>query len=296
MVANFGNNILDSPNSQSVELFFTPFRLVSLLDMLRFYADKFVKLTGFVVHIQTISESNPNETLKPQDDDPLLVEFGELRTLCQELELGLSIKSIDRIIGKFSNQEVSATDVEMLLGNLIERIEDELSSVYVMTLSRKKAEDYYEKTNLFGDIVSNNFPSASFDIEEAGKCFATARNTACVMHLQRALEVGVKAHTTALGLTLKTASWGSMLKATGDEVASRSKNSSWSSVTEKDFFEGVQPLLHSVKVAWRNPSMHADKQYDEERAQEIFNAVKGFMRNLAEHLNEKGKFRKISKK
>jgi len=263
--------------------------------MLRFYADKFVKLTNFVVHIQTISESNPNETLKPLVDDPLLVEFENLRTICQELGLDLSIKSIDRIIGKFSNQEVPAPDVEMLLGNLIERIEDELSSVYVMTLSKKKAEDYYEKTNLFGDVVSSNFSSANFDIEEAGKCFATARYTACVMHLQRVMEIALKAYGVLLGIASLSSqpAWGEVLRLTGSGIKERNDKQNpkvWISTEEQRFCEGLQPLLFSVKNSWRNPSMHADKKYTEEEAEDIFNAVKGFMRHIAKHLDELANF------
>jgi hypothetical protein len=36
--------------------------------------------------------------------------------------------------------------------------------------------------------------------------------------------------------------------------------------------------------------MHADKVYDSERAEDIYNSVRGFMRHLAEHLDEAGNF------
>ena len=37
-----------------------------------------------------------------------------------------------------------------------------------------------------------NFPAANHEASEAGKCFATARYTACVFHLMRVMEVGVQ--------------------------------------------------------------------------------------------------------
>ena len=48
---------------------------------------------------------------------------------------------------------------------------------------------------LFGKGVSDAFPSESsrFEIEESGNCFALGRYTACVFHLMRALEKGLKA-------------------------------------------------------------------------------------------------------
>jgi hypothetical protein len=48
--------------------------------------------------------------------------------------------------------------------------------------------------------VTTNFSSTSFDIEEAGKCFATGRNTATVMHLMRVMEIGLKA--AAIGMNV----------------------------------------------------------------------------------------------
>jgi hypothetical protein len=290
---SFGNNIVDSPKEQSVESIFTPFQLVSLLEMLRFYADKFVNLMVIVERIRTVSEHFPDEIFKPQDEDPLLIEFGDLRTSCQELQLDLSVMQIERTMVEMSSQEIPSTDFKSLLGNLIQIITDELSRAFLMSIPQRIAVDYYEKSNLFGDKVFNNFPSANFDIEEAGKCFATERYTACVMHLQRVVEIGLKAFGDYLVIMtyIKSAqpSWQGVLSKTGSEIKSR-PNASWSSNDERMFAEGIQSFLGAVQVAWRNPSMHADKKYTEEEAEDIFNAVKGFMRHITKHLDEAGNF------
>ena len=61
--------------------------------------------------------------------------------------------------------------------------------------SRVSAErsDFYLAHSLFGGKVDSAFPSAHHDIGEAGTCYATDRNTACVMHLMRVLELGLSA-------------------------------------------------------------------------------------------------------
>ena len=41
--------------------------------------------------------------------------------------------------------------------------------------------------------VNDKFPSAAFDIDEAGKCLAIGRSTAAVFHLMRALETAIRA-------------------------------------------------------------------------------------------------------
>jgi hypothetical protein len=84
------------------------------------------------------------------------------------------------------------------------------------------------------------------------------------------------------------------LDKTAKEIKDRNdrqnKNSNWASNEEKEFCEDVQPFMVAVKTAWRNPSMHADKTYGEEIAEDIFIAVKRFMKQLAEHIDETGKF------
>jgi hypothetical protein len=56
------------------------------------------------------------------------------------------------------------------------------------------AAEYYRATSpLFGGDVDLKFASASFEISEAGKCFALGRYTACVFHLMRVMEVALDA-------------------------------------------------------------------------------------------------------
>ncbi|MDQ3714089.1 MAG: hypothetical protein M3388_17990 [Acidobacteriota bacterium] len=189
---------------------------------------------------------------------------------------------------------MSATDFNPLLGNLIQIITDDLSRAFLMSIPQRKAVDYYEKSNLFGDVVFNNFPLATFDIEESGKCFATARFTACVMHLQRVVEIGLKGFGNYLGVmvAIKTAqpSWHTVLGVTAKEIKNRTDAKTWASTDEQMYAEGIQAFLVAVKIAWRNSSMHAGIKYTEEETEDIFNAVKGFMRHLAQHLDESGNF------
>jgi len=55
---------------------------------------------------------------------------------------------------------------------------------------------------------------------------------------------------------------------------------------DEPFLREVLGHLQAVKVAWRNPTMHIVNVYTLEQAEEIFNAVRGFMRHLATRLSE----------
>lgn len=277
-----------------------PYSIVSAYDMLRIYADKFVKLNSFVTAMITAAMAHPKQSFNPIEDDPIIERCKELKVLCEDIGLTLSTMKITRVIEQFSTEsEISAPALRSTLEDLRDRIDDELKSLLMMTITGRNVE-FYETVNLFGDEVADKFPSANFDIEENGKCFATARYTACVMHLQRVIEVGLKGFGTYLGIYshIKTAqpSWNKVLELTAKEIKDRTIAKSWGSSTEQEYAEGIQAFLVAVKTAWRNPSMHADKTYGEEIAEDIYNAVKSFMRHLAGHLDEKGKYVKTRKK
>jgi hypothetical protein len=58
-------------------------------------------------------------------------------------------------------------------------------------------------------------------------------------------------------------------------------------MSREKFFRDASGDLISVKQAWRNPSMHIDRRYTPEEAQEVFKAVRTFMRKLAQDLPKK---------
>ena len=149
---------------------------------------------------------------------------------------------------------------------------------------------FYQAKDLFGPEVSKQFQSALLDIEEAGNCYALNRNTACVFHLMRVMEVGLR----ALGKSLnnpnldpkRNPTWEAILRPCDDELKNPLKNrtSQWQS--DELFFSNATANLRAVKDAWRNPTLHVEMNYDDDRALEIFNAVKAFMRHLATKVSE----------
>ena len=53
-------------------------------------------------------------------------------------------------------------------------------------------------------------------------------------------------------------------------------------------FEGLFASLDAVKNPWRNGTMHVENRYSLEEAEDIFAAVKGFMKKLASRCDENG--------
>ncbi len=168
------------------------------------------------------------------------------------------------------------------------RLRDELSNAKVFAVSPEMVK--YFAPLLFGEAVKVNFDSASRDIEDAGKCLALGQGTACVFHLMRVMETGLR----ALGKSLndptldprRNPSWEAILKKCDDELLKPLKDRSAQWKADEPFYSKSTANLRAVKNAWRNPTMHVEINYEPDEAEDVFNAVRGFMRQLATKLQD----------
>ncbi len=152
-----------------------------------------------------------------------------------------------------------------------------------------KLEFFNNPRALFGEPIIERFPISGNDIEEAGKCYAAGRDTACVFHLMRVMEIGLR----TLGASLKDArldpkknpSWDAILKKCEEELAKpiRDRAPEWRD--DDTFYSTATANLRAVKDAWRNPTLHVEQNYNEETALEIWNSVRAFMRHLSGKLS-----------
>jgi len=180
--------------------------------------------------------------------------------------------------------KASEVDLRDLTKELIGRIEDEIGAISFLSLSTLDAKRWSAQMP-FGEEVYSRFPSAIVEIEEASKCLAVERSTAAVFHLMRTMEVALKVAAVELGIPYAP-SWEPYLKQIHTRIDQkwRKKGVQWK--RDEPFFREVLGHLQAVKVAWRNPTMHVVNQYTLEQAEDIFNAVRGFMRHLATRLSE----------
>jgi hypothetical protein len=203
--------------------------------------------------------------------------------------LRASLATCGRIRAALATGKATYGMLEQPLIELQGRLRDEMTGTFFLVLEPDKT-DYFSKPNLFGDQVAQNFPSAIVDIEEAGKCLALSRNTASVFHLMRALEAGLRALGASLGDPSLDANanptWDRILKRGDAELLKSAANRSPEWRAKPEFFNDAIANLRAVKTAWRNPTMHVIGVYDDGKALDVFNAVKGFMRHIATELRE----------
>lgn len=180
-------------------------------------------------------------------------------------------------------------EIKPLFPDLVNRIIDECRRHVVMVVDPDHVR-YFSNAQFFDSSdknvpqVSTQFPSAAEDISEAGKCLACGRSTACVMHLSRVMEVGLQTLAKALNIPPQN-DWGKYLKENEAELIDRMKKAG-ARTPDEQFYAEANTAFDFVRRAWRNPSMHVDKTYTVERAEEILVSVRLFMRHLATRLKE----------
>jgi hypothetical protein len=270
--------------------------------MLRFPLDKLAAalnaFNGLQYMMKIADESGRTPFLAENDRQYYL---GHARALCQlldEIALSTSKRGCERIVGALAHLQANPANpavfqvdkgVFNLLNHFITCIQDELPSIMVWQVPRERTA-FFERT-LFGGKVAQQYPSAATDIEEAGKCLAMGRSTACVFHLMRVMEAGLR----SLGASLKdenldpnlNPNWETILRRCDRELQKPLSERTPEWRTDGAFLSTATANLRAVKEAWRNPTLHVERSYDDEEAFDVWNAARAFMRHLAGRLSEK---------
>ncbi len=212
-----------------------------------------------------------------------VVESG-ISSMNKRIEM-LSVSAQAKRIDYALNRSAGPVEIKTLLKELRTRIFDELTERQFLYVAPDRVK-FYTEPMLFGKEVNDRLSAAIDDIEEAGKCLALGRATACVLHTMRVLEVGLKALARALNIPYAP-SWESYLKQISDQIAVKHKNKTTKWKRAEKFYRDLSGDLLLVKQAWRNPTMHIDRKYGIDEAEQIFNAAKLFMQRLANHFNER---------
>lgn len=264
--------------------------------MLKVNGQRFYAVVSMIAKMTAVAENIPHDQSAHAKFSTVPKAFGMLGglvTMLNDLKNELATlgtpmtgMSVDRAIRTCSGNPTGLEIIEAFK-NIESRIGDELSLIYLFVIDKKYAAFLDEKANPFGDAVAAKFPSSSYEITEAGKCLALRRSTACVAHLMRALEPALNGLATALNVPFAHSNWQNILDQIEKEIKKRAAAphaATWKD--DEQFYSEAAVHFRILKDAWRNHTMHLRDRYDEERAETIFQSVRGFMQHLAIRLSE----------
>ena len=164
---------------------------------------------------------------------------------------------------------------------LVNRFKDEGSAKKVIVIPSAK-EKFYDLVNpIWGMKVQNTFPDMIEDITEANNCYALDRNTACVFHLMRVMEKAVQKLAIQLGLTTTSISDKEWQKVINDIRGQLNLSYPKHGNPDRIKYESILGHLETIKIAWRNPTMHPKVTYGEQESKAVLNSVEVFIKDLA---------------
>jgi hypothetical protein len=211
----------------------------------------------------------------------------DILKMAQDQELGAIPNNVQSLKAKIAAARKNALAPTVSIGRALEDIE-RIKNDFVYILSERlfyslvpARAKLYGKDTLFGPEVAKKFPLAGDDIEAAGNCLALGEPTACVLHLNRALEIATRRLAKKLHITLDAKdSWGMVLGKMTEPIKDLPDNKP-AQKQKKERWAECRTNLYHVKMAWRDPGSHGTASYSDKQAEKLLTRVDDFMQQLS---------------
>jgi hypothetical protein len=168
--------------------------VVSLLGMLRFYAERFITLARSIETLHTefrysMNDAEANERI-PEDVVPQgVTQIKLLRAECEAIALTSAADHVTRLLQALQDR-ATGREFVALMRELQNRIDDELGRKLIYCVETDRAE-FCDPNWLLDSAIARNFPTAFKEIQSAGRCYAFGEAPASAFHSMRALEVAL---------------------------------------------------------------------------------------------------------
>ncbi|CAN5468258.1 hypothetical protein BH10ACI4_BH10ACI4_25200 [soil metagenome] len=244
--------------------------------MLRFKAQEFIRASSIIAQMYSQVANGTPPTRGAWE--MVATAFASLEMQCEELQLVATLAQMERV-----KSMVGTTDFRTFSAALMEvnsRLVDELRSRHIYCVASLSSG--YLESNKFAHPASDRFPEAIADMDEAARCFAFERPTACIFHLMRVTECALWEIAQLLNITDHNPTWEPIIRKIDAELKLDYRARQYQG--NQDLLANMSTHLHAVKVAWRNKTMHIEKINTMVQAGEIYAATCGLMRYLGENL------------
>lgn len=259
--------------------------LVSLLDMIPYYAKGFLEIGEKIEFVRDYLAGIGNPPEEDEQEETKEIVSNNIKSLvllCKALDLGVSADLLDRTRKKkFVPKTLESYEL------LIATIYSEIGAKKLFYMSDERIK-YYHNCEPLGSEARAAFPTANEELRHAGKCYAIYEHTACVYHCMRALESGLRALATDVGVTWTVQQWQVVI----NEIEKAIKSLGNSLPCGQAKSERTQFLSEAAKEfawfkdGWRNYAAHARISYDYERALKVWEHVCAFFEIISRHLKE----------
>lgn len=276
-------------------------RLRSLWDMMQLDASAFYKASTRLAETKSYisamkdnpkSVFNRERRLEPPDRIFMKGRFSAIIEHLEVLGARVTVMAVQDAERECENDYTTWADAENLIEEINNTLRRELNLVTLLALDAQDTELYAPEYPLFGLDFDKQFPSISYEVDEAASCLALDRSTASAFHSIRCLEAGIRALSRCLAISDPTRaanrSWSLLLKALKEAIDDKWPGSNTRLSGDGEFFDNAYAALAAMQNPWRNATMHLDQKYTSSEARHIFEVAKGFMAKIASRMDENG--------
>src|SRR6266404_2117743 len=261
-----------------------PGGLWSLWDMLLAYGHLFTDLMDRIDRLCEVAQQDPSGTAKSNFTTGSLGDIhpGVIIHTAGYLARELGMRSVTDQVGRI-NKMIELLDsplsrIASECWQLRVRLQEELRRKEFLFVSEDMTA-LYKETDPFK--LGDKFKKAHADVLSATRCLAFGEGTACILHLDRAMEVALRRLATRLSAPIGPRdTWGSILNNMSPRIA-RMPDATRAQKDKKQAWSEARTHLFHIKECWRDRPAHGQETYSPERAKEIFEAVRVFMNHLA---------------
>jgi hypothetical protein len=271
--------------------------VVSLWRMLELKASPFIRAAMQIERIKSVAESGANDSqmdalISVAESPQPIVHLDQLISFTVPLNANLTRIASQRLKDQILTGQMTWNDLARSINEVGDRLKDELDGAVLFVADPRFSHLLETARDPFPEGISEAFPSAVFEMSEAGKCLALHRATAAAFHSIRALEVGLLALARFLSVPDPTKgtdrNWALILKKIKEAQDTRyaAKDRMPGMVGAK--VEAAYATFDAVKGPWRNPTMHVERVYQLDEAEHILNSVRVVFENVAAICDENG--------
>ncbi|MDR3562801.1 MAG: hypothetical protein P4N59_15375 [Negativicutes bacterium] len=284
-----------------------PFKgMVTLLDILRAYAEAYVKgaKTMAMLNVQIFYNAQASG-YDVRNDFQLLnrlnMHLSDLLGHCQP-HLPMTAAAVLRLRATINDAELMSTwqsadtVLQTMITEVLTRLEDELSLNLFFKLPEEKRK-YFEQWGDGWEKILARFPDMVRDVEEMNKCFALSRYTAAMFHALHVAEWGAIQLGDYIGVTDPKKGWGPTERRLQELIRGGHTNLPSSLAGAFDFLEQINREIDSMVLAWRHKVDHAANHlailpnidFTQDVAEHVISAVRIFMLRLMDGISAEKK-------
>jgi hypothetical protein len=274
-----------------------PYGLVSLCELM--YKFNVAELASLVSELAVagrlasiVDMKNPGCTTPEAAVKQLTRCFEKLQAIQGDLQLDhalrtqiyMHIKQIEK-----GTADLRANALQVAISSVYGALLGNLSTRFFLFVPADKAK-HYQNAEMFGAAVVR-FPEAIEDMSDAGTCYAANLPAACVFHLMRVAEFGLRALARKLNVSLRDkgkpchieyATWNKVLEGVDTKIKKlRAKSAGAKKNEELQFYSDAAEHCRHVRDIWRNEVSHTRTRYNEHEAFAAMNRISDFMQLLA---------------